>query len=236
MFVIQEYETKAAHGNEKFFYDRVIEVDLNSMEILWSWDTKTLKASETDLNPPQKFRNEMMHTNSVRYVPSNPINQKPAILVSMRNISTVALIDYETKEILWKAGEDIFNFQHDASILENGNLLVFNNRRNQTASSIEQINMLNYERVWQYKSATEQDFHSAVLGSVQRLANGNTLITEGPRGHVFEINSQKDVVWEYFSTFEIAGRESAWPLAPLFRVEQYSPEYVKKIGWGDICE
>jgi hypothetical protein len=29
------------------------------------------------------------------------------------------------------------------------------------------------------------------------LANGNTLVTEGPNGRIFEVTSDKKIVWEY---------------------------------------
>ena len=40
-------------------------------------------------------------------------------------------------------------------------------------------------------------FFSATMGSVQRLPNGNTLVTESLSGRVFEITPENDVVWDY---------------------------------------
>ena len=36
-----------------------------------------------------------------------------------------------------------------------------------------------------------------LAGSAQRLANGNTLITEGAAGRFFEVTSENEIVWEY---------------------------------------
>lgn len=39
--------------------------------------------------------------------------------------------------------------------------------------------------------------YSAHLSFAQRLPNGNTMITEGPSGHFYEIDSSETTVWEY---------------------------------------
>jgi hypothetical protein len=43
--------------------------------------------------------------------------------------------------------------------------------------------------------------YSALLSSAQRLPNGNTLITEGMDGRIFEITAEFDTVWEYVSPY-----------------------------------
>jgi hypothetical protein len=42
-------------------------------------------------------------------------------------------------------------------------------------------------------------FESRVLGSCQRLANGNTLITESTAGRALEVRPDGKIVWEYFN-------------------------------------
>jgi hypothetical protein len=37
--------------------------------------------------------------------------------------------------------------------------------------------------------------------AAQRLPNGNTLITEGADGRVFEVTTGGDIVWEYVSPY-----------------------------------
>ena len=51
-------------------------------------------------------------------------------------------------------------------------------------------------------------FYSPYVSSSQRLPNGNTLITEGFRGRIFEVNNN-EIVWEYnefYNTFYRAYR------------------------------
>ena len=50
--------------------------------------------------------------------------------------------------------------------------------------------------VWSYAAP---NFYSVNIRGAQRLANGNTLITEGTTGRVFEVTPDKDVVWEYLA-------------------------------------
>jgi hypothetical protein len=41
-------------------------------------------------------------------------------------------------------------------------------------------------------------FYSPYISSAQRLPNGNTLITEGYSKRVFEVNVEKEIVWDYY--------------------------------------
>jgi hypothetical protein len=44
-------------------------------------------------------------------------------------------------------------------------------------------------------------FFSHYVSSAQRLPNGNTMITEGADGRVFEVTTGGDIVWEYVSPY-----------------------------------
>ena len=44
-------------------------------------------------------------------------------------------------------------------------------------------------------------YYSPFISSVQRLPNGNTLITEGSGGRIFEVTAQHELVWEYISPY-----------------------------------
>ena len=48
-----------------------------------------------------------------------------------------------------------------------------------------------------YKSGGDHRFFSYNISSVQRLPNGNTLITEGQYGRVFEVTTEGEIVWEF---------------------------------------
>jgi Arylsulfotransferase (ASST)/Carboxypeptidase regulatory-like domain len=99
-----------------------------------------------------------------------------------------------------------------------GNLMAFNNEMSNNQSQIVEIeppyeNTYNYswtpgtayapdEPVWEYSNGTS--FYSNHLGSVQRLPNGNTLISESTSGYMFEVDVDGNVMWEKDITNEVA--------------------------------
>ncbi|MGG7177252.1 aryl-sulfate sulfotransferase [Clostridium paraputrificum] len=77
-------------------------------------------------------------------------------------------------------------------------------------SRVLEINPVTLEIVWQYtpkeaglvEPLDSSRFYSPFVSSAQRLANGNTLITEGSDGRVFEITSDHEIVWEYINPYK----------------------------------
>lgn len=77
-------------------------------------------------------------------------------------------------------------------------------------SRILEINPVTLEIEWQY-TPTEAGFqapldsyrfYSPYISSAQRLPNGNTLITEGADGRIFEVTREHELVWEYISPYK----------------------------------
>jgi len=109
-----------------------------------------------------------------------------------------------------------------------GNLLVFDNggwggygapnpsspNGNKNAlrdySRVLEIDPISLEIVWQYTGEEAQfqvptdsfRFYSPYISSAQRLENGNTLITEGANGRIFEVTADHEIVWEYISPYK----------------------------------
>ena len=65
-----------------------------------------------------------------------------------------------------------------------------------STSRVLEIDPVTLEVVWTY---TAPNFFSTNISGAQRLPNGNTLITEGAPGRVFEVTPEKDIVWEYMN-------------------------------------
>ena len=55
---------------------------------------------------------------------------------------------------------------------------------------------------WTYKAPDIYSFYSAFISGAQRLSNGHTLITQGMQGRLFEINADKELVWEYWVPYK----------------------------------
>lgn len=76
-------------------------------------------------------------------------------------------------------------------------------------SRVLEFNPVTLEIVWQYTPAEaglvhpldSNRFYSPFVSSAQRLPNGNTLITEGSDGRIFEVTADYEIVWEYISPY-----------------------------------
>ena len=73
-------------------------------------------------------------------------------------------------------------------------------------SRVLEIDPVTLKLVWSYTSPT---FFATNITSAQRLPNGNTLVTEGPDGRVFEVTKDGAIIWEYvFPIFTTGARPS----------------------------
>lgn len=93
-----------------------------------------------------------------------------------------------------------------------GDIMVFTNGGNY--SLVTEFNPVTMEVVWQYSGlqlgyceshSLAHYFFSPAISSAQRLPNGNTLITEGDGGRVFEVTKDYETVWEFINP------EYDWP-------------------------
>ena len=148
---------------------------------------------------------DILHTNTIRRIDRNfgnkyPMFKKGHILVSMREIHTVAVIDPEREKVTW-ALTGMWKYQHEPRLLENGNLLLFDNRGNDGKTKAIEFNPLTQEVLWTYKGEPAEAFYSRAAGNISRLPNGNTLITESENGRAFEVTPQGKIVWEFFNPY-----------------------------------
>ncbi|MFV1966826.1 MAG: arylsulfotransferase family protein [Pirellulaceae bacterium] len=146
------------------------------------------------------------HLNNVELVTEAFSRKNPSIapgdlLVSLRNMSTIAVIDKHTDKVKW-ALVGPFVRQHDPDQLPNGNLLIYDNWGGDPkvgASRVIEIDPLTQRIEWCYTGTAKRPFFSKIRGSQQRLPNGNVLITEPEGGRVFEVthDATPRIVWEY---------------------------------------
>jgi len=55
-----------------------------------------------------------------------PFLEKGQVLISMREIDTIAVVDLDKEQVVW-ATHGSWHRQHDPDFLPNGNLLIFDN-------------------------------------------------------------------------------------------------------------
>jgi hypothetical protein len=141
---------------------------------------------------------DVLHTNHVevydgRIAHLSPLFRRGNILLSMRSLNAIAIVDGTTLQTLWLWGPTNLSLQHWPTILENGNILLFDNGVG--LSRIVEVDPRTNAVTWRY--APEKDFYSASRGACQRLSNGNTLITVSDSGRALEVTSAGRTVWEY---------------------------------------
>jgi hypothetical protein len=147
---------------------------------------------------------DVFHTNTLevldgRFAERVPAFRKGNVLLSVLKLDTLAVLDPEREEIVWaKTGS--WRRQHQPTFLDDGNLLMFDNRGpggdpGRERSRVIEIDPRTGEVVWQY----DRDLFSKTLGSCQRLPNGNTLITESEDGRALEVTRGGRVVWELYN-------------------------------------
>ena len=155
-------------------------------------------------------RPELARRNSL-YAPSK-------VLVTVRNQDSIAIFDFEAAELVWAWGQGELLRPHDATMLANGNILVFDNRTGEGASRIVELDPIAREIVWDYPRGGAPDFYSGSLAKKSLRPSTATMPGETNRGRGFEVTPEGDVVWEYRTPHR---NEESQPAA--LRVERYLP-------------
>jgi hypothetical protein len=139
--------------------------------------------------------------------------------------------DFSATEALRNMGQQVG--QHNAHLIPRGlpgegNILVFDNggqagygaptpgaptgkgNAQRDFSRIIEYDPTTLEVVWQYppRRPGAGSFYSSFMSSAQRLPNGNTLITEGSDGLIFEVTAEHEIVWEYLSPYSFRKRKT----------------------------
>ncbi len=85
----------------------------------------------------------------------------------------------------------------------------------------------NNEVAWEYSGDPLISFYSYHISGAERLPNGNTLITEGAPGRIFEVTHNKEIVWEYINPFRSNGGGGGGGNAAnsVFRAHRYGPDH-----------
>jgi len=83
-------------------------------------------------------------------------------------------------------------------------------------SRVLEIDPVTLKRVWQYVAPGQ--FFSTNISGAQRLPNGNTLVTEGATGRMFEVTAGGAIVWEYVNPFFTNGPRPSNTVYRAYRV------------------
>lgn len=211
----------------RMYGDRIVEVDADG-KLVWEWHAYEHLDPAEDVITATDLRHEWSHSNTIVPLPGGDV------MISMRNISTVARIDRKTGDFVWKLRPPLLAQQHDPSLLANGNVLIYNNGARRQGNPLVFSTVLEVEPesgkvVWQYRDTSAMlSFFSSYISGAQRLPNGNTLICEGLTGRIFEVTAGYEIVWEYvnphFFEAQVFGTTNA-----VFRAFRYPPEAFPKL-------
>jgi hypothetical protein len=149
-----------------------------------SWDHFSFFDSSVDLTAQYI---DLIHGNALAL--SNDGN----LLLSSRNLSEITKINLQTGDVLWRLGGkanqfaikgSTFAYQHDVRELPNGDITIFDNHANidspAPSAGIEyMINETNKTATEVWTFTHSPPVFAQYLGNVQRLQDGNTLISWG---------------------------------------------------------
>ncbi|HEY6930809.1 MAG TPA: arylsulfotransferase family protein [Thermoanaerobaculia bacterium] len=151
---------------------------------------------------------DVFHTNSVVVLDGSLADRWSAfrrgnVLVSIKRINTVAVVDAESGQVVWALNGQWYG-QHSARLSAKAHLLLFDNLGSmRRASRVLEIDPLTQELLWSYGAREGQSLISEIIGFVERLPRGNTLIAETNYGRVIEVTPDSRIAWEFVNPFRI---------------------------------
>ena len=201
---------------------KIVEIDSDTKEEIWSWNAFDYfslnyfdSIGETWWWAIQGGFYDWLHVNSFDFD-----QQMNYIYISNRHLSRITKINYITSKIIWNIGlsdnyntgdnnicNDLnFSWQHHVRVLDNGNLLFFDNGNlseilrgtDYPTSRVLEIEIIddNYcNIIWEYDLS--ENFYGNSWGSVQKLDNGNYLVNSRSNdiGNIIEITKDKNIIW-----------------------------------------
>ena len=174
---------------------------------------------------------DLLHANSCEWMRNADLAERDAIyaldnvLVCFRHQHRIAIFNWTRNEVVWSWGQGEIWGPHDAQVMENGEILLFDNGLGKGRSRALLLDPLSNEIVWQWEADPPESFYTASQGSVQQLVGGNFLLTESESGRVLEITRSGERVWEYLCPLTTGpGRR-----AGIARTFRYEPELVEAL-------
>ena len=155
------------------------------------------------------------HSNSIEVIEKSHPDvwwlQKGMLLISVRDLNALVVLDPQTEQIVYAASLPL-RHQHDVDYLDNGHILMFDNQgsfKEGGYSRIYEFDPKDMAQVWTFEGSQSAPFHTEFFGTQERLANGNTLIIDAEHGRIFEVTTNKEIVWDYYAplTQTIKGTE-----------------------------
>jgi hypothetical protein len=215
-------------GGKPYSADAILEYDDNLKQETALWPLKQVIPLE-EFCPPclygadYFFGRDWTHTNAVVLDPD-----LEHIYLSVRNLNRIYKVSLLTGTVTWIMGDGgdfgrgLFSHQHDPRLLGPDRILLFDNGlHREGAGNFSRVVEIGFDEetrkaalLWEYRE--KPDFYSEVGGGVQRLENGNTLVTDSVNGRIVEVSPQKEILWQLKLPFPLvifkAMRAAQFPL------------------------
>jgi hypothetical protein len=175
---------------------------------------------------------DTLHDNTIsladRDIPG--VCAKGDVLISAKALDLIGVVDIARGAMRWTWGPGELQGQHDPTFLDNGNILIFDNGTEREYSRLVEFDPRMRTTVWEYHSLHPTLFYTSWGGSAQRLANGNTLVTESDDGRVFEITRDGRIVWEFLNPTKGAdGKRST-----IYRMTRITDPRMRDLLWKSV--
>lgn len=156
----------------------------------------------------RELTEDLLHLNDVEPLPAAlaeeyPLFEAGDLMVSFRDIHTVAVLDPETGTVKWSDMSTCIR-QHDPDFIGDGWIRIFDNNTDWTrtgeylgGSRIVDVRPHTGETRVAYPTGGAPPFYTPRAGKCQTLPNGNMLITETLGGRVFEVTASGELAWEW---------------------------------------
>ncbi|MDA7501642.1 aryl-sulfate sulfotransferase [Chitinophagales bacterium] len=135
-------------------------------------------------------------------------------------------IDWAPKGTDYEVAFTVYNNDHVP--MEESHVLIFNNPADENGHYTF-TDGEGYGDDSIIRSYTYDDLYSSILSSVQVLPNNELLICQGEIGHVFSVNENDEIIWDYVYPVNRNGGPSIQGGTPqfnsLFNAVRYSPDF-----------
>lgn len=149
---------------------------------------------------------DLLHCNEIEVVghtemaSRHQIYSDDNVLITSRSQDVVMVVNWRTRELIWHWGQGQLSGPHGATVLTNGNLLIFDNGLKQGWSRVIELDPVNERIVSELGPPNRSEFFSRVMGAAQGLPNGNVLITNSAGGQGLELTAAGLPAWIFMGT------------------------------------
>ena len=168
-------------------------------ETIWEWCTTQLDPEQYPISGGLG-RAAYCHSNTMCPLPNGNF------LINFRNLDMIAVLSPSENGLIWERRNESWGRPHDPQPVDDGKRILFfaNGACDKPApqrSAVVELDAITGEELWRWEAEIPWTFYSHVMGGVQRLPNGNTLVCEAGNGRIFEVHRESmDIVWDYINS------------------------------------